>query len=81
MEEFGTIFIDYLVNIPSSPFMKILAVFGLKEYQSGVGNISHIHLLKKIRQLSEKSRIELFDLIRNNIVDIIRLEIFDDIVK
>ena len=59
----------------------MLAVFDCKEYQSDVRNLSHIHLLGKICQLSEQSRTELFDLIRNNVVDIIKPEEVDDLIK
>ena len=51
----------------------MLAVFDLKEYQADVGSISHIHLLGKLRQLSELSQTELFYFIRNNVIDIIKL--------
>ena len=56
----------------------MLAVFTCNEYQSDVGNILYIHLLGKIRQISEQSRTELFDLIRNSVVDIITPEEVDD---
>ena len=59
----------------------MLAVFYHKEYQSDAGNISHIHLLGKIRQRSEHSRTEVFDLIRNNVVDIIKSEEVYDLIK
>ena len=68
-------------NITSSPFMKMLAVFAWKENQSDVGNISHIHLFGKLCQLSEQSQTELFDLIRNNVVNIIKPEEFDDLIR
>ena len=73
-EEVSAIFIDYLSNITSSLFLKMLVVFVRKEYQADVGNISYIHLLGKFCQLSEQSRTELFDLIRNNVVGIIKPE-------
>ena len=59
----------------------MLALFDCKEYQANVGNHSHIHLLGKVTQLSEKSQTELFDLIRENIVDIIKAEEFYDLSK
>ena len=59
----------------------MLAEFYRKEYQSEVGYISHIHLLGKLCQLSEHSRTELFDSISNNVVDIIKTEEFDDLIK
>ena len=59
----------------------MLEVFYRKEYQANVGNISHIHLPRKICQHYEQSRTELFDLIRNNVVDIIKPEEFDDLIK
>ena len=52
-EELSAIFIDYPRNIPSSAFINILVVFSCKEYQDEVGNLSHIHLLGKLFQLSE----------------------------
>ena len=55
-EEFSAIFIAYLRNSPSIPFLNMLAVFACKEYQHYLGNLSHIHLLGKLRQLSEQSR-------------------------
>ena len=55
-EEVSTILIDYLINSPLSPFLKMLELFDFKEYQAGVGNISHIHLLGKLCQLSEHLR-------------------------
>ena len=73
-EEVSAIFIDDLGNIPSIPFMKILEVFSRKEYQADVRNISHIQLLGKNCQLSEQSQTEMFDLIRNNVADIIKPE-------
>ena len=45
------------------------------------GNISPIHLLGELCQLSEQSQTELFDLIRNNVVDIIKPEEVDDLIK
>ena len=59
----------------------MLAVFAHKEYQAEVGNISHIHLLGQICQLYEQSRTELFGLIMNNVVDIIKPEEVDDLIK
>ena len=59
----------------------MLAVFTCKEYQSDVGNISYIHLLGKLCQISEQSRTELFDLIRNNVFGIIKPKEVDDILK
>ena len=59
----------------------MLSVFARKEYQSDVENISHIHIPGKIRQLYEQSRTELFDLISNNAVDIIKPEVVDDLIK
>ena len=61
--------------------MKIIELFSRKEYQAEVGNISHIHLLGKLSQLFEHSRTELFYLIRNNFVDIIKPEEVDDLIK
>ena len=52
----------------------MIEVFSHKEYQYDIGHLSHIHLLGKLRQLSEQSRTELFDLISNNVVDIIKPE-------
>ena len=77
-KEFSVIFINYLRNIPSILFLKMLAVFACKEYQADVENISHICLLF---QLSGKSRTELFSLIRNNVVDVIKPEEVDDLIK
>ena len=74
-------FIDYLRNSSSRPFLKLLAVFYRKEYQYKSGNITPIHLLGKNCQLSEHSRTEVFDLIRNNIVYIIKPEEVDDLIK
>ena len=54
----------------------MLEVFSHKEYQADAVNISHIHLLEIFCQLSE-----LFDLIRNNVVDIIKPEEVDDLIK
>ena len=59
----------------------MLAVFACKENQAGVENISQIHLLGELRQLSEQSWTELFYLIRNNVVDIINPEEVDDLIK
>ena len=59
----------------------MLAVFALKEYQYDVGNISQIHLLGKLRKIYEQSHTELFDLIRNTVVDIINLGEVDDLIK
>ena len=59
----------------------MLAVFDRREYQSDVGKFSHIHLLGKLCQLYEQSRIELFDLIRNNVVDIIKPEEVVELIK
>ena len=56
----------------------MIAVFARKEYQSDVGDHSHNYL---ICELSEQSWTELFDLIRNNIVDIIKPEEVDDLIK
>ena len=61
--------------------MNMLAVFSCKEYQSDVENISHIHLLGNLCQLSEQSRTELFDLISNNVVNIIKPEEVDELIK
>ena len=62
-EEVSTILIDYLINSPSGPFLRMIAVFARKEYQSDVGNIFNIHLLGKPVQLSEQLRTELLDII------------------
>ena len=80
-EEVSTILIDDIINSPSSPFIKMLSVFSRKEYQANVGNILHIHLPGKNRQLSEQSRTELSDLIRTNVVDFIKTEEVDDLIK
>ena len=61
--------------------MKMLAVFACKEYQADVGNLSHIHLLGKHCQIYEQSQTELFDLIRNNVVDRIKPEAVYDLIK
>ena len=74
LERIQCYFINYLRNIPSIPFMKMLSVFACKEYHADVGSISRIHLLGKLLQLSEQSQIELFDFIRNNVVDVIKLK-------
>ena len=78
-EEVSAFFIGYLSNSPSSPFLKMISVFSCKEYQADVGNISRICLLGKLCQLSEQSQTELFYLIRNNVVDIIKPEEVDDL--
>ena len=52
----------------------MLAVFTRKEYQADAGN-------GKICQLSEQSRTGMFDLMRNNVVDIIKPEEVDDLIK
>ena len=57
------------------------AVSARKEYQSDIGNISHIHLLGKICQLSNQSQTELFDLIKNDVVGIINIEEVYDLIK
>ena len=57
------------------------AVSTCKQYQSDVENILYIHILGKLRQISEQSRTELFDIISNNVVDIIKPEEVDDLIK
>ena len=59
----------------------MLALFSCKEYQADVGNISHIHLFGKHCQLYEQSLTGLFYFIRNNVVDIIKPEKVDDLIK
>ena len=59
----------------------MLVVFSRKEYQDDVENILHIHLPGKLCQLSEQSQTELFDLIMNNVVDTIKPEEVDDLIK
>ena len=59
----------------------MLAVFYHKEYQADVGNILHVRLLGKLSKIYEQFQIELFDLIRNNVVDIIKPEEVDGIIK
>ena len=49
-------------------------VFACKKYQYDVGNLSHINLLGKLRQLYKHSWTELFNLIKHNVVDIIKPE-------
>ena len=61
--------------------MKITVFLACKEYQSDFGNISQIHLLGKLCQLSEHSQTELFDLIWNNLLDLIKPEEFDDLIE
>lgn len=73
-EEVSAIFIDYLSNSSSSPFKKMIAFFARKEYQASIGNLSHIHMLGKIKDMTEDSREFLYDLIRNNVVDLIKPE-------
>ena len=59
----------------------MLAVFSRKEQQAGVGNLSHIQYTWKICQLYEQSWTKLFDLISNNVVDLIKPEEVDDLIK
>ena len=59
----------------------MLEVFAHKKYQTYVGNISHIYSLRNLFQLSEQSWIELFGLIKNNVVDIIEAETVNDLIK
>ena len=59
----------------------MLAVFYCKEYQYDVGNLLHIYLLGKFCKLYEQSWTELFDIISNNVVDIIKPEEVDDLIK
>ena len=80
-EEGSAIFIDYLINSPLSSFLMMLAVFSRKEYEDDVGNLSPIHLFGKLCQLSKQSLTELFDLIRNNALDIIKPEEGDYLIK
>ena len=69
-EEVSALFIDYLSKSPSSSFKEFLAIFARKEYQADAGNLSHIHLLGKLKNLHDIH--ELFDLVQNNVVDIIK---------
>ena len=69
LEEVSAVFNHYFRNSPSLSFLNMLQVFDCKEYQADAGNLSYIHLLGKTCQLYEQSRTELFDLIRNNVVD------------
>ena len=69
-EEVSAIFIEYLSNSSSSPFKKLIATFARKEYQADKGNLSHIHLLGKVLNLQDKN--ELFELVRNNVIDIVK---------
>ena len=80
-EEVSAIVIDYLRNSSPIPFLKMLALFSHKLYQAEIGNISYIHLLGKLRQLSEQSQTELFGLIRNNVIDILEPEEVDDLIN
>lgn len=80
-EEVSAIFINYLSNSPSSPFPNMLATFARKEYQADVGNLSHIHLLGKLDSLTEHGKEELFDLIRNNVIDIIKPHEVDSLIE
>ena len=79
-EEVSAIFIDYLANSPTSPFFKMVAKFARKEYQSDKGNLSHIHLLGKLEDLTEDDKQKLFDLIRNNVIDIIKPEEIESVI-
>ena len=54
-EEVRAIFIDYLRNSPSSQFLNMLELFASTQYRYYIRNISHIHLLGKLRQLYEQS--------------------------
>ena len=78
-EEVSSIFIDYLKNSKSSPFTSLISMFARKEYQADAGNLSHIHFLGKlVFEMSPDDKQKLLDLIRNNVIDIVRP---DDIEK
>ena len=62
-EEVSAIFIDFLRNGKESPFAEMLAAFARKEYQPEAGNLSHIHFLGKLNEMSERARVLLMDLI------------------
>ena len=80
-EEVSAIFIDFLGNGEESPFAEMLAAFARKEYQPEAGNLSHIHFLGKLKEMSERARALLMDLIRSNVVDIIRSDEVDRLIE
>lgn len=75
-EEVSSLFIDLLKKSNHSPFYNTFALFARKEYQSEVGNLSHIHAILKVKweSLSEEEREFVKLLIRASVCDIIRTD-------
>ena len=59
----------------------MLAFFARKEYQTEAGNLSHTHFLGKLHHMDEKAKNMLLDLIRNNVVDIIKPEEINNLLN
>lgn len=46
--ETRSLFLNYLLKSPHSPFKQVDAIFARDEYQAEVGNLPHIHLMLSI---------------------------------
>ena len=73
-KEVCQLFLSYLRKSPTSPYQKVLSIFSRNEYQSLVGNLSHIHLILEVdrKNLTRDQRKFLDDLCRCSILDVVR---------
>lgn len=73
-QEVCQLFLSYLRKSPSSPYQKVLSIFSRNEYQSLVGNLSHIHLILEVdrKKMTSEQRKFVDDLCRCSILDIVR---------
>jgi len=82
-EEVSALFIRFLQKAPNSPFKKAAAIFARKEYQSDVGNLSHIHALLRVNLDEYNGNEQEFvqELIRGSVVEIVRSNEVDKFIK
>ena len=73
-EEVTNLFLDYLKNSPSSPYINVHAMFTRKEFQAMIANLFHIHLMLEVsrRRMTAAQKAFIDDLCRCSIFDVVR---------
>lgn len=73
-EEVSELFLNYLLESPSSPYRSVSSIFARKEYQALAGNLSHIHLMLEVNwsKLNDEQKKFVEDLTRCSVLDIVR---------
>jgi hypothetical protein len=78
-QEVTQLFLQFIKDSPSSPFINVKSMFTRKEYQKLVGNLHHLHLIMEVNmpELSEEQKQFIQDLSRCSCVDVVRLNEVD----